>query len=492
MGSDDTFIEGHVYSFDVILCASNGYEFRVDKENNPLVKAKINGKEAEVKTRLTNKYKTCVAFTFEPCGYDPKVSEVMVEVTEPVTGNRPDYYPTILTENITFGDIDSPYYIEGVAWYDYTTKTFMNPSDKFRDGYVYEVLMVLTVDKDAYFATKNGNSDVTAYVNGSMAEIGSAGKDNKYNILVSCAFGDIREEISSVKVTGIDAPTIGANPDFTASPVGSAFSINGVYWTDVTDSTPVALKETDVFQAGHTYELEVWIRANAKYKFTTDEDDYVAITALINDKQAEVILPGSQISAELLVTYTLANSTVISFVDIGEIDEPVVGKLPDMTAFCYTNGCNVDTVEWYDTTDGKFTKLAENETFTEGRTYSVAVGVVAEGNSVFEMVDGYNEATAAINGERAKDFGSYDERYAEFYYTFAPCKALEELLYGDVNLDGEVSVNDVTHLQMAVARLVTLNDKQVELSDVNFDNTLSVEDVTKIQLFLAKYIPSFK
>lgn len=489
---NDTFIEGHVYTLVVLLLASDGYEFRVANDNTPLVKAKINGKEAEINTRLTNKSQACVNFTFEPCGYDPKVSEVMVDITEPVTGNGPDYYPNILTDGVTTGDIDSPYYIEGVAWYDYTTKTFMNPSDDFRDGYVYEVLIVLTTKDDAYFATKDSNSDVTAYVNGSMAVVESAGKDNKHHILVSYAFGDIREEVSSVKIKNIDTPKVGANPDFTASPASSAFSITGVYWTDVTNSTPVTLKETDVFQAGHTYKLEVWIRANAKYKFTTDEDDFVAVTALINDKQADVMLPGSQISAELAVTYTLAKPSVISFVDIGEVDEPVAGKLPDMTAFCYTNGCNVDTVAWYDTINGKVTEVAENEPFKEGHTYTVVVGVLAEGLNTFEMVDGYNEATGAINGERANSYGSHDATFVEFYYTFAPCKPSVELLYGDVDLDGNVSVSDVTHLQLALARSITLNAEQEVISDVNSDGTLSIDDVTLIQLYLAKIVTSFR
>ena len=122
----------------------------------------------------------------------------------------------------------------------------------------------------------------------------------------------------------------------------------------------------------------------------------------------------------------------------------------------------------------------------------MVVGVVAEGNAVFYMVDGYNETTGAINGERANCFGSHDDRFVELYYDFAPCKASEEPLYGDVNLDKEVSVSDVTELQMALAKSITLNAEQEIISDVNFDKTLSVDDVTRIQLYLAKIIPSFK
>ena len=489
---NDTFQYGHVYTLYVLLKASYGYEFRVDENNIPLVEARVNGEEAVIDVDLTGKYKAFVEYTFAPCGYDTKISEVEIDITEPVTGEGPDFFPTILTDGVIKGEIDSIYYIHGVAWYDYSTKTFMNPSDSFREDCAYEVLIALTVENDAYFATKNGSTDLTAYVNGNKAYVGTAGKNDKYDVLVSYVFGDIREEVSYVEVADIDTPTVGANPDFSVTPVGKAFYINGVYWTDVTNSTEVNLKETDVFQAGHTYELQVWIRANEKYKFSTDEDECVDISAFISGQQAEVMIPGSEISAELSIRYTLPKQDVVSFVDIAEIEEPIAGNCPDMQAYCYTKGCNVDTVEWYDITDGSSKLVSADTEFSEGRIYRVVVGVVAEGNAVFYMVDGYNETTGAINGERANCFGSHDDRFVELYYDFAPCKASEELLYGDVNLDKEVSVSDVTELQMALAKSITLNAEQEIISDVNFDKTLSVDDVTRIQLYLAKIIPSFK
>ncbi len=109
--------------------------------------------------------------------------------------------------------------------------------------------------------------------------------------------------VSSVEITGVDAPVAGAHPDFTATPVGDAFYINGVYWTDVTTSKHVNLKETDVFEAGHTYELEVWLRANDGYKFKVDSDDWIDISATVGGKQAEAT--GAEIAAILTVTYTL-------------------------------------------------------------------------------------------------------------------------------------------------------------------------------------------
>ncbi|MBQ2971184.1 MAG: dockerin type I repeat-containing protein [Ruminococcus sp.] len=110
--------------------------------------------------------------------------------------------------------------------------------------------------------------------------------------------------IASVEVAGVTAPSVGAKPDFSVDDT-QMYYINGVYWTDVTTSSHINLKETDVFEAGHTYELQVWLRANDGYKFSTDSDDWLDITATIGGKEAEAI--GNEIAAILTVTYTLSD-----------------------------------------------------------------------------------------------------------------------------------------------------------------------------------------
>lgn len=177
--------------------------------------------------------------------------------------------------------------------------------------------------------------------------------------------------VDSVSITGVDAPSVGAHPDFTVTPSSDAFYINGVYWTDVTTSSHVNLKETDVFEAGHEYELEVWLRANEGYKFQTDSYDWIDISATIGGKEAEAV--GSSIAAILTVSYTL-------------------------------------------------------------------------------------------NGQQAG-------------------------ILGDVDLDGKVSILDATHIQMHLAKLITLTSEQLALADTDRDGKLSILDATQIQLFLAQLIP---
>ncbi len=487
---DETFIEGHEYTISILLHASDGYEFRVDEDNNLIASATVNGNEAIVDEVYT-KYRAYVEYTFEPCSENPIINEVELDVTEPVPGEYPDFYPELLTQGVAIGYMNSPYYIEGVAWYDYTTQTFMNFSDKFQEGHVYEINVAVETLGDMYFPTDaNGNAAVVGYVNGNKATTETAGETGRYYARICYAFGDNRHEVSHVDVTGVTAPTVGATPDFTVADT-ARYYISSVYWTDITTSSHVNLKETDVFEAGHTYELEVWLRAHDGYKFKTDSDGWIDITATMGGKNAEVVLPGAEIAAILSVTYTLNAPKVVSFVDIGEVETPVAGATPDMSAFCYTQGCNVSLVEWYDVTDSKRVKLTADSKFEAGKFYRAVVGVSAEGNCTFYMEDGYNETTGAINGERANAFGSHDDRYVEFYYDFAKCEASDDVILGDVNLDGGVTITDATTVQRHVAKITTLTGDALTAADVSKDGQISIVDATTIQRFVAKIISEF-
>ncbi|MBR3971752.1 MAG: dockerin type I repeat-containing protein [Ruminococcus sp.] len=434
---DDTFIEGHIYTLGILLVANEGYEFRVDNYNTPFISAYVNGNEATVVDDLTDRYQAMIEYTFKPCDYNYEISALDVKVTEPKAGGYPDFNIEIETDGVVKDSLDSPYYIYGVAWYDCKTHTFMNPSDPFEEDGVYEVNIVLATIGDYYFATKNDKTNVTPYINGKEGVSDGAGTNDKYKILVSYIFGDAREEVSYVEITDIKEPAVGASPIFTATPVKNTFYVSGIFWTDVTNTTAVSMKETDKFEAGHTYKLEVWIRANEKYKFSTDEDGYIDIAALVGGHQAEVILPGSEISAELSLTFTLTADTVVSFVDVINVDAPVAGRTPDFDAFCTTRGCNVSNVEWYDTTEGRGTLMAEDAVFEAGRSYRVVVRVDSEGNYTYEQDDmDVNIAEGNINGQKAVAYSSYDNTYLELGLDFAPCEKDTSNIVSTVEIEG--------------------------------------------------------
>lgn len=61
-------------------------------------------------------------------------------------------------------------------------------------------------------------------------------------------------------------------------------------------------------------------------------------------------------------------------------------------------------------------------------------------------------------------------------------------LVGDCNLDGEVSILDVTEIQLYLASLIDFTDEQISLADIDFYSGVTILDATKIQQKLAGYI----
>ncbi|MDD5923724.1 MAG: polysaccharide deacetylase family protein [Clostridia bacterium] len=71
----------------------------------------------------------------------------------------------------------------------------------------------------------------------------------------------------------------------------------------------------------------------------------------------------------------------------------------------------------------------------------------------------------------------------------------ENIIYGDIDNDGRVTLSDVTYLQRATANLCILNTNQNCAGDLDCDNQCSLKDVVIIQKLIAKLIslsPEFK
>lgn len=66
-------------------------------------------------------------------------------------------------------------------------------------------------------------------------------------------------------------------------------------------------------------------------------------------------------------------------------------------------------------------------------------------------------------------------------------KAEHDVLIGDVNLDGKVTIDDATMIQKAMAELIKLDDTQKKAADTNGDGQVDINDVTHLQKYLAEY-----
>lgn len=63
-----------------------------------------------------------------------------------------------------------------------------------------------------------------------------------------------------------------------------------------------------------------------------------------------------------------------------------------------------------------------------------------------------------------------------------------DILIGDVNMDGEININDATMIQKYLAELVTFTPEQQIAADTNGDGDVNINDVTMVQKYIAELI----
>lgn len=66
------------------------------------------------------------------------------------------------------------------------------------------------------------------------------------------------------------------------------------------------------------------------------------------------------------------------------------------------------------------------------------------------------------------------------------------ILYGDVNGDGVVSIRDATLVQMYLAQMVEFDAAQLLAADADGNGTVDINDVTRIQQYLVGMIDSLR
>ena len=71
-------------------------------------------------------------------------------------------------------------------------------------------------------------------------------------------------------------------------------------------------------------------------------------------------------------------------------------------------------------------------------------------------------------------------RYADDYTVFVDTK-----IVNDVNLDGNVDINDVTAIQTYLSNYNNISEEQVRIADVNKDGKVDINDVTALQTILS-------
>ena len=103
----------------------------------------------------------------------------------------------------------------------------------------------------------------------------------------------------------VDEPIAGLEAEIAFLNKTEGCVVNDMYWYDITDGERVLLKQTDTFEAGRTYQVEMWLKANDGYYLSTDKEGYLNVNARINGKPAEILLDSSDKVAGFTFDFTI-------------------------------------------------------------------------------------------------------------------------------------------------------------------------------------------
>ena len=114
----------------------------------------------------------------------------------------------------------------------------------------------------------------------------------------------------------------------------------------------------------------------------------------------------------------------------------------------------------------------------------VATDAVYNGDNITFDTDDVCTVKAQLD---LREFDFITKEGAKFTVTieYAPVEAVG--IIGDVNGDGNVTIDDATLIQQRGIELVKFDEVQEKLGDVNRDGRISILDVTCVQKYLADY-----
>ena len=192
---------------------------------------------------------------------------------------------------------------------------------------------------------------------------------------------------------------------------------------------------------------------SAKYPDVTVRDGAKELT---EGTDYEVRYSGNTNAGDAVVTVTGLNnyggSTTAGFkIYAKSLADAEMSLSNTVFAFDGTNKCPKVTV-----TDGEVV-LKENTDFTVEYKNNIASGT----------------ATATVIGK-----GNYTGTLAADYRI---------IQLGDANLDGIISISDVTEIQRYLAEMISFTDEQLVLADTNGDGAITISDATHLQKYLAEY-----
>ncbi|MBQ3077328.1 MAG: S-layer homology domain-containing protein, partial [Clostridia bacterium] len=207
----------------------------------------------------------------------------------------------------------------GITWINNQTGSAMRVgADKFEAGISYSVVVGVTA-KDGYsFHTDLLNApQITGSINGELVDVSGQDEYNAYLTLTFDALSEAPAAISTVDITNLDLPALGAKPDYEATVEDSRVTLsgssglrekNGIRWLE-SESGDALLVASGVFEADVLYEVEFTLKAAAGQRFAEDlKVSVVGVPALVtvkSESEAVATLPFSALEKNVISSATL-------------------------------------------------------------------------------------------------------------------------------------------------------------------------------------------
>ena len=237
--------------------------------------------------------------------------------------------------------------------------------------------------------------------------------------------------VSSVEITGVTAPALGAAPATGASvPADSGYTVESVLWVGWQNGqSEGSAAAVSTFAGGWYYQVRITLAAGADTEFDS------GLTATVNGSSQNVeVAVSSGASATVKRTFYVepeVTDTPISSVAVSGITAPAAGESPDFTASAGDSTYAVYQVVWYNTDSPAM--LTQTDKFMPGVRYQVQI--------ILEAASGHSFASsvsATLNGN-ATICGTVPGKDAAKYVS-----VLQEYTVSSENLITEVEVSDLS------------------------------------------------
>lgn len=486
--------EGREYSMIFRLVPAEGYVFA----NSGAMTVTINGRDIVASCYVFGGGTSCRIDTIDFTVTEPGNEPILIDTVEindfmvPTWGAHPDF------------DVSVPegamYSVSSILWVsknDDDYDTLLTADDVFDD----ESLRYYAV---IYFEAAEGyafSPDAVGTVNGGTEYIRDFNAPDSSGSFFM-GFFTVTEPttdptvIDTIEINDFVAPVWGEHPFFGVTvPEGANYRISSVEWKysangmdwEPMDSGAAFDNETFV------YFMEAKFLPNDGYRFSDE------LTFMINGGTELVMFSGLIAGEAWLETqiFTVEEPAplLIDTIEINGFVVPTWGAAPfyDVTVpddAPYSISYNVWS-KWDYNGVGALGQMQPGETFNNPNwAYYQYFNIIPD-----EGYDFADEVTILINGETTYvSHGAYNFAWGYgYYYIFTIDFYVEEPapIPGDVNRDGEVTLDDALLAMRYVLGLAELTDEQLALADVNGDGEVSMLDALMILRKTMGIIDSF-